>query len=63
MTTPATSTAPPALPVGGSTVPTVPTVQRRHRIVIGTVASSTLLVAGVALSLFVGARSVDPTVV
>ncbi|RKE59836.1 iron complex transport system permease protein [Dietzia kunjamensis] len=68
MTTPATSTAdPPALPAGGSAggsaVPAVPTVQRRHRVVIGTVASSTLLVAGVALSLFVGARSVDPTVV
>ncbi|MGN0101253.1 iron ABC transporter permease [Dietzia sp. CH92] len=60
MTSPATATIAPAPTAGGPVVPSAP---GRHRVVIGAVASSVLLVAGIAASLFVGARTVDPAVV
>lgn len=63
MVSPATRTAPPASAVGGSAVSAARGGRGRRRVVIGTVASLALLVVGVAASLFVGARAVDPAVV
>lgn len=50
-------------PSAGRTSPVRPPVSRSVRVAVGTAAAMALLVAAVAASLFVGARTVDPAIV
>ena len=66
MTPPATNPAAPATQAGAVVVSASPgraPVRGRRRVLIGLTVSLVMLVVGVAVSLFAGARSVDPAVV